>query len=453
MDCNKIWNDLQDAIKNAVSSEVSYNVHIKPAKAIAFDNSVFTISVPSSINRNMIEFRFKNKIEGIIEAFTGQKVTLKILLESEVSKPKEKESKYSELLPDMDDEFENFPLNGKFTFENFVVGSSNNVAASIAIAACEKPGLLHPPLFIYGKSGLGKTHLMSAIGNRIKDNYPDYNIIYTPVEAFTNNFINSIRNTKLDALNTSMEKFRNKYRSADVLLVDDVQFLQNKEAVQEEFFHTINSLQSRNKMIVFTCDTIPAELVKLDERLLTRFQQALNMDVSVPDFETRIAILQKKSEINEYNISNEVIEYIATRIKSNIRELEGALTKIVSIAELTHKEITIELAKYAIDSILPKDGVVKITPDKIIDKVTVFYNITREEILSKNKVRNIVLPRQVAMYLCSKLTDMNMSTIGRVFKKDRTTVISNSEKIKEQIEINKELNEDIEFIIKDLQNN
>lgn len=452
MDCNKIWMDLQESIKDAVGAEVSYSVHIKPAKSISFENSIFTIAVPTSINRNMIEFRFKNKIEGIIEAYTGQKVTLKIILENEINQVNNEYQENITPIENKDTNNKELLINEKFTFENFVIGSSNEYAAAAAISASENPGIIYNPLFIYGNSGLGKTHLMCAIGNKIKREHPDYKVIYIPAENFTNDFIDCIKNNKLNNSSNSMEEFRKKYRTADVLLVDDVQFLQNKEGFQEEFFHTFNSLQSRNKQIVLTSDKKPSDLKLLDERLQSRFMQGLNIDVTIPNYETRIAILRKKSEINKYNISDEILEYIAKRIKSNVRELEGALLKVVSIAQLTHKDIDIELTKYAIESILPKDGIVKITPDKIMDKVTVFYNVTKDEILGQSRIRPILLPRQVAMYLCSKLTDMNPGMIGRAFgNKDRTSVIHNVQKIEMELKTNQEMKNDIEYIIKDLQ--
>ena len=373
MDCNKIWSDVQELIKKAVEAEVSYVVHIKPAKAVSFENSVFTVAVPSSINKNMIEFRFKNKIESILETYTGQKVTLQIILDDETDE-------FLKSIKQTDDTIsmsathqrtDNSTLNEKYTFETFVIGSSNEYAASAAISTSENPGRIYNPLFLYGNSGLGKTHLMCAIGNKIKKEHPDYKVVYIPTENFTNEFVECIKNYK-------MAEFRKKYRNADVLMVDDVQFLQNREGFQEEFFHTFNDLHSLNKQIVLTSDRKPSELVTLEERLRTRFSQGLQIDITVPNYETRLAILKKKSELNNYNISSDILEYIADRIKSNVRELEGALLKVVSIAQLSHKEIDIELTKYAIESILPKDGIVKITPDKIMDKVSTFYNVTKE---------------------------------------------------------------------------
>lgn len=450
MDCVKIWAELQDIIKNAIDHEVSYSIHIKRANAVACDGSTFIISVPTSINKNIIEFKFKDIIENVLEAHIGQKLTLKIILESDRAeyiteseavseKPELKSTVPVQITPQ-----NHSGLNEKYTFENFVIGSSNQYAATAAISTSENPGHIFNPLFIYGNSGLGKTHLMCAIGNRIKDEHPEMNIIYVPTENFTNEFVECIKTNKMD-------EFRKKYRKADVLLVDDVQFLINREGFQEEFFHTFNDLYALNKQIVLTSDKKPKELVNIEERLITRFSQGLTFDIAVPDYDTRMAILRKKAEGNHNIISDDVLQYIAERIQSNVRELEGALLKVISIAELTHKKIDITLTKYAIEALLPTDGIVKITPDKIMDKVSTFYNVTKEELLGKNRAKPLVVPRQIAMYLCSRLTDMNAGMIGKTFGKDRTTVIHNVQKIAEDIKKDDKMNVDVNYIIRDLQ--
>ena len=440
MDCNKIWEQIQDAIKGSMLNEISYNVHVRPAVAVAFNDSVFTIAVPTTINRNMIEYRFKNKIESILEAHLGQRITLKIILEDEKDSYINNDGKNIN-----EPQYESTGLNEKYTFENFVIGSSNEYAASAAISTSENPGKIYNPLFLYGNSGLGKTHLMCAIGNKIKKDHPEYKIVYVTTETFTNDFVDCIRNNNMD-------QFRKKYRTADVLLVDDVQFLINREGTQEEFFHTFNDLYTINKQIVLTSDKKPSDLVTLEERLRTRFAQGLQIDITVPNYETRLAILRKKAEENNYNIDDEILAYIANRIKSNVRELEGALLKLISLAQLKQKTIDMELTTYAIESILPKDGIVKITPDKIMDKVCTLYNVTKEELIGTSRVKNLVVPRQIAMYLCYKLTDMNYSMIGRTFDgKDRTTVLHNVQKIESLIETDEELKTNIGYIIKDLQ--
>lgn len=441
MDCKKIWEDIQESIKNSIESEVSYSVHLRQSQAISLDNSIFTIAVPTSISRNMIKFRFNNIIESILEAHTGQKLTLNIILDSETE---EFINKKDETI-NKPEESREISINEKYTFENFVIGSSNEYAASAAISTSENPGRIYNPLFLYGNSGLGKTHLMCAIGNKIKKEYPDKKVIYVPTETFTNEFVDCIKNYKMDY-------FRNKYRKVDVLLVDDVQFLMNREGFQEEFFHTFNDLYSMNKQIVLTSDKRPSELTMLEERLRTRFGQGLTIDIAVPNYETRLAILRKKTEINKLNIRDDILEYIADRVKSNVRELEGALLKLVSISQLTHKEIDISLTKYAIESILPQDGIVKITPDKIMEKVSTFYNVTKEELIGKSRVKTLVVPRQVAMYLCSKLTDMNSGMIGKTFgNKDRTTVLHSVQKIENDLQNDETMKTNIDYIIKDLQ--
>ena len=434
MDINEIWDKALEYVKGTVNSMVGYKVHIKTATPVSFTNSLFTISVPISINKNMIEFRYKNYIESALEKVTGTKCTLKVVVEGE---------------EDIDEQesrpFTSDTVNPKYTFENFVIGSSNEYAAATAISTAEKPGYIYNPLFLYGNSGLGKTHLMQAIGNRIKKTHPELKIIYVSSEQFTNEFIDALKDKKTT-------EFKRKYRGIDVLLIDDVQFLERTESIQEEFFHTFNDLYSMNKQIVLTSDRKPGELVILEERLRTRFSQGLIIDITVPNYETRVAILKKKAEVHNIEISEDVLAYLANRIKSNIRELEGALLKIISISEISHRSIDIELAEYVLKSILPEDGIVKITPDKIMEKVSVFYNITKDDLTGKIKTKNVALPRQIAMYLCQKLTDMNYGMIGKAIgNKDRTTVMHNVKKIESDILTNESLKSDINYIIKDLE--
>lgn len=440
MDFNKIWADIQDAIIGSMVNEVSYKIHIKPAVPVQFNDSVFTISVSNQINKTMIDFRFKNIIEGILEAYTGQKITLNTILEAD----KDEFLKKSLIDEKQPIRPSSVGLNEKHTFENFVIGSSNQLAAAAAISASENPGRIYNPLFIYGNSGLGKTHLMCAMGNKMIKENPSLKVLYVTTETFTNEFVDCIKNHR-------MEVFRNKYRTVDVLLVDDVQFLINRDGTQEEFFHTFNDLYSLNKQIVLTSDKKPGDLITLEERLRTRFTQGLQIDISVPDYETRLAILRKKAEENSFDIDDDILEYIADIIHSNVRELEGALMRLISMAQLEHKELTLENTKSTIDSILPTDGVVKITPDKIMDKVCIIYNVTKDELIGKSRVRQLVVPRQVAMYLCSKLTNMNSSMIGNTFGgKDRTSVIHNVQKIETLLETDEELKRNIDYIIKDL---
>lgn len=436
-DIIKIWDEVFDIVKNNSSSAVGLNVHMKDAVPVSIDNTTFTISVPMSINRNMIRFRYKKHIESAIEQVTAQKLSLNIIIKGENNNNTQENN-----IQPVDKANR---INPQYTFENFVVGSSNEYATAAAISTTEKPGYIYNPLFLYGNSGLGKTHLMYAIGNRIHENNPSANIIYVTSEFFTNEFITAVREAK-------GEEFRKKYRSADVFLVDDVQFLENKEATQEEFFHTFNDLYSMNKQIVLTSDRKPGDLITLEERLRTRFSQGLIIDITIPNYETRVAILQKKAALHNKNIDVEVLGYVAEKIKSNIRELEGILLKMISIAEISHKPIDKSLVDYVLKSFLPKDGIVKITPDKIMDRVSVFYSITKEDLTGKVRTSNVAVPRQVAMYLCHKLTDMNFTMIGKSFgNKDRTTVMHNVKKIECDLNTNDTLKSDINYIIKDLQ--
>ena len=432
MDITQIWEQVLEQVRNTInpSAIVGYNVHIKSSVPVSCENSVFTISVPISINKNMIKFRYKDYIETALENITGIKYSLNVLVDGESDEEK---------LPVSD------TVNPKYTFENFVIGSSNEYAAATAISTAEKPGYIYNPLFLYGNSGLGKTHLMQAIGNRIIQTHPKLKVIYVSSEHFTNEFIDALKDRKTT-------EFKRKYRTVDVLLIDDVQFLENKEGIQEEFFHTFNDLYSMNKQIVLTSDRRPSELLTLEERLRTRFSQGLTIDITVPNYETRVAILKKKAEVHNIKIDEDVLSFIANRIKSNIRELEGALLKIISISEISHRKIDVELTEYVLKSILPEDGIVKITPDKIMEKVSLFYNITKDDLTGKIKTKNVALPRQIAMYLCNKLTDMNFGMIGKAIgNKDRTTVMHNVKKIETEINMNEALKSDINYIIKDLE--
>lgn len=436
MDTKDIWDKALVYIKAAVDSSVAYRVYIQQIKPVSCTDSAFVVSVALALSKNMINMRYRGFIESALEQVTGTKYTLKIILDSEVEDflaPNEDST-----LPTTD------TLNPKYTFDSFVVGESNRYAAAFARTAAEKPGIAHNPFFLYGNSGLGKTHLMHAIGNEIKRLHPDYKIIYVTSEQFMNEFVDSI------VSKTPME-FKRKYRGVDVLLIDDVQFLENKEGLQEEVFHTFNDLYGRNKQIVLTSDRMPNELVKLEERLRTRFGQGLTFDISIPNFETRVAILKKKAGEHNVQFPDTVLHFIADRIKTNIRELEGALNKVISVAEISQDSINLDLARDVIDSLVPNGGIVKITPNKIIDRVAVYYNIPPEEITGVKREKKFIVPRQVAMYLCNTLANMNFSMIGDAFAKDRTSAMHNVKKIEERRNNDETLDKAISYITKDIQ--
>jgi len=437
-----IWQEVYNILKASSSNAVGFNIHIKGAVPISMNENTFTISVPMEINKNMITFRYKESIESAIEQVTGSKLSLSIILDSDISYEEPPENAI--IIPN-DEDNPSYTVNSKYTFENFVVGASNEYAYSMALDATRNPEFPNP-LFLYGNSGLGKTHLMHAIGNRILDFNPLAKVMYVTSEDFTNEFISSIREKKLD-------HFKKKYRELDALLVDDIQFIETKDATQEEFFHTFNALNNANKLIVLTSDRKPSEILTLSTRLRTRFDGGLSIDIQIPNYETRVAILQKKAAEHRVDISDEVLGYIADKIKSSIRELEGILIKMISIGQISQKPYDKNLADYVIKSFLPNDGIVKITSEKIIDKVCTFYNVSRSELLGQTRLKNIALPRQIGMYLCAKLTSMNFVAIGKDFgNKDRTTVMHNVNKIEKEIKLDARLDAEIKQIISDLQN-
>ena len=442
MQLKEIWENSLEIISRNINSQVSYSIYIKDAVPLELRENILTVSVPMNINKNMIECRYKSMIETAVSSVTGRNIILNVIVQTE---------------PEIETEEEEFVvntsrknlynINEKYTFANFVIGASNEFASAAAIRAAENPGRVYNSLFIYGNSGLGKTHLMHAIGNEIAINFPDYKIVYVTSEKFTNDFINSVREK-------DMQSFRQLYRKADVLLIDDIQFFAKKEQTQEEFFHTFNELYNLNKQIVIASDRKPKDLITLEERLKTRFEQGLVIDISVPSYETRVAILQNKAMLKGVTIDEAIISYIADNIQTNIRELEGALLKIISSSQIRNIDITMELAQNELKSFLEDDARRKFSSSKIIDKVCSYYSISKQDIIGKSKVKNIALARQVGMYLCKNMTKMNYGEIARDFgNRDRTTALHNVEKIRVEIKTNQLLKEEVEYIMKDIQEN
>ena len=445
MDIKQIWNASISYIQNDINSVVGYNTYIKDIVPISFEGEDFAVAVSTSICKTMIELRYTDVIEKSISKIVARPVKLTIILKDQFIEPK-KESIQTEKNFESEKKKVSTNLNPNYTFDSFVVGPSNEYATAIAMSTAKYPGQeKNNPLFLYGNSGLGKTHLMQAIGNEILKNSPDMKVVYVTSERFTNEMIDSLHVK-------DMGSFRQLYRNVDVLLIDDIQFIENKQGIQEEFFHTFNDLYLNNKQIVLTSDRKPKDLVTIEERLKTRFEWGLNIDITSPDYETRVAILKKKAETQNTYVSDEVLSYIAERIDSNVRELEGALLQIISYAGIKHVPVTIETAEVAIRSIIPDDGIIKITPQKIIDSVSSDYNISSEEIIGKSKQKNIALPRQIAMYLCKTLTNMNFVMIAKALgNKDRTTIMYGVDKIMEPIKTDSILKADIEAITKDIQ--
>lgn len=338
-------------------------------------------------------------------------------------------------------------LNNKYKFDTFVVGSNNKFAHSAALAVAESPGEAYNPLYLYGGAGLGKTHLMHSIGHFVLEQNQNKKVLYVTSEQFTNEVIESIRGGNAAA----MTKLRDKYRTVDVLLIDDVQFIIGKESTQEEFFHTFNVLHSAGKQIIISSDKPPKEMETLEERFRSRFEWGLIADIQPPDYETRMAILRKNAEMYDKEIDDEIIQYIATNIKSNIRELEGALNKVMASARLNKQELNLALAEDALKDVIYPEQARKISPLLIINVVAEHFNISKEDITSKKRNSEYVLPRQIIMYLCRHLTETSLQMIASLLgKKDHTTVIHGVEKIEDKIKTDEDLANKIETIKKKL---
>ena len=329
-----------------------------------------------------------------------------------------------------------------YTFDTFVVGPTNKMAHAVSVAVAESPGISYNPLFLYGGAGLGKTHLMHSIAHHIAENRKDLKVLYVTSETFTNELIESLNKNK-------NKEFRDKYRNIDVLLIDDIQFLIGKESTQEEFFHTFNELYDAHKQIVISSDKHPREITTLEERLRSRFEWGITADIQPPDYETKMAILKKRAELENLDVSEEVMQYVASNINSNIRELEGALTKVCAFGKLENKPVTLELAEHALKDTIENQR--EITPNLIMEIVSEHYNITVNDIISKKKNKEIAHPRQICMYLCRRYTDVSLQNIGRIMgNRDHTTIMHGADKINTLMEQDEGLKASMNIIIKKL---
>ena len=420
-----IWENALTIIKGELT-EVSFNTWIKSIVPLKIEEDYFYLCVPNDFTKGILSSRYKDLIINALKLITSKRYNVEFIVSTEEVIDLEKSSsnnissKSNNIV--VSDEMSAM-LNPKYTFKSFVIGNSNRFAHAASLAVAEAPAKAYNPLFIYGGVGLGKTHLMHAIGHYILDNNPNSKVVYVSSEKFTNELINSIKDDR-------NVEFRNKYRNIDVLLIDDVQFIAGKERTQEEFFHTFNDLHESNKQIILSSDRPPKEIPTLEDRLRSRFEWGLIADIQAPDFETRMAILKKKADVENLSIPNEVLVYIATKIKSNIRELEGALIRIVAFSSLTNKEISVDLASEALKDIISNKHSKQVTIESIQDIVSSYFNLRVEDFKSARRTRNVAFPRQIAMYLCRKLTDTSLPKIGEEFGgRDHTTVIHAYEKI------------------------
>lgn len=436
----QLWNNVLAKVEQKISKP-SFETWLKSTKLLSHKGTNVTIAAPNSFARDWLENHYVHLITGILTELTGEDLLIKFVVQKdqgaddfELPAPKiqAKAADHHDISPGM--------LNPKYTFDTFVIGSGNRFAHAASLAVAEAPAKAYNPFFIYGGVGLGKTHLMHAIGHYVLEHNPNAKVVYLSSEKFTNEFINSIRDNK--AID-----FRNKYRNVDVLLIDDIQFLAGKESTQEEFFHTFNTLHEESKQIVISSDRPPKEIPTLEDRLRSRFEWGLITDIAPPDLETRIAILRKKAKADELEIPNEVMLYIANQIDSNIRELEGALIRVVAYSSLVNEEVTPELAAAALKDIMPNTKPRMISILDIQNAVGEHYNIRLEDFSAKKRTKSIAFPRQVAMYLSRELTDFSLPKIGEEFGgRDHTTVIHAHEKIASMVKNDQILQQDIKQI-------
>ncbi|QKS69595.1 chromosomal replication initiator protein DnaA [Paenalkalicoccus suaedae] len=442
---NDLWEQALLKIEEKVSKP-SYDTWFKFTKADSIDQSSNTITViaPNEFARDWLENRYFNIITDTLQELTGAELEAKFIL------PRDENEEELDILEKMKqnpppevDTYEEAPkhmLNPKYKFDTFVIGSGNRFAHAASLAVAEAPAKAYNPLFIYGGVGLGKTHLMHAIGHYVIDHNPNAKVVYLSSEKFTNEFINSIRDNKA-------VHFRNKYRNVDVLLIDDIQFLAGKEQTQEEFFHTFNSLHEERKQIVISSDRPPKEIPTLEDRLRSRFEWGLITDITPPDLETRIAILRKKAKAENLDIPNEVMLYIANQIDTNIRELEGALIRVVAYSSLINQDMNADLAAVALKDIIPNSKPKEITIPDIQSAVCASFGIKMEELKAKKRTKTVAYPRQIAMYLSREMTDHSLPKIGAQFGgRDHTTVIHAHEKISRLMATDQELQQQVKEI-------
>lgn len=434
----EIWVATLERIEEKISKP-SFDTWLKNTKAVAIENNTLIVSAPNEFARDWLENQYTKLISDILTEITGSEIIAKFIIPNTIA-PNDSSETSSKRKPTDHDESPKSMLNAKYTFDTFVIGAGNRFAHAASLAVAEAPAQAYNPLFIYGGVGLGKTHLMHAIGHYVQDHNPNAKVVYLSSEKFTNEFINAIMDNKT-------VNFRNKYRNVDVLLIDDIQFIAGKESTQEEFFHTFNALHDDNKQIIISSDRPPKEIPTLEDRLRSRFEWGLITDITPPDLETRIAILTKKAKAEGLDIPNEVMLYIANQIDTNIRELEGALIRIVAYSSLVNQDIDASLAADALKDIIPSNKPKVITIPNIQEVVGAKYNVRLEDFLAKKRTKSIAFPRQIAMYLSRELTDLSLPKIGEEFGgRDHTTVIHAHEKISRLVEKDTQLAKEIEEI-------
>jgi len=453
------WNEALKQLKDEnVLSEQEFSMWFNNMKYSSSTENSIILNVPSNFYKDQIKVRYCSILEKKLLELSGTKITLDFsIVKKSVENNAEKKSDeidniiaeeekievnneiYNEIKEEV---FQHPQLKKEYTFDNYVIGDNNSLPTNAGKAIVNNPGKEYNPCLIYGGVGLGKTHLMQAIGNGINEKHPNMKIVYIPAETFINEFINSISTS-------TQSKFKNKYRKVDVLLIDDIHDLQNKQSTQEELFHTFNALYDSNKQLVFTCDRPPSELQKFSDRLKSRFERGLNVDLLPPDFETRVAILRKKMSEKNIEIPDEVLKFMSKNITTNIRDLEAALTKLIAYGELVGKEITMDVAKTQLKHVFQKPLQLNITIDKVQKVVAEYFNITTIDLKSKKRTKVVTFPRQIAMYIIREITDFSTTEIGLEFGgRDHTTVMHACQKIEEMTTTNSTLEPTINNLIR-----
>ncbi|WP_281883263.1 chromosomal replication initiator protein DnaA [Paenibacillus sp. YYML68] len=447
---NEQWQQVLSILQKRVSKP-SYETWLISTRAVVFNDSTVVICAPNNFARDWLENRYTKHIKEAIFDYANKHLDVKFIIETD------EEAQADDTLaaampvpakgkPAPAEETFSHMMNSKYTFDTFVIGSGNRFAHAASLAVAEAPAKAYNPLFLYGGVGLGKTHLMHAIGHYVLDTNPQARVMYISSEKFTNEFINAIRDNR-------GESFRNKYRNIDVLLIDDIQFLAGKEQTQEEFFHTFNALHEERKQIIISSDRPPKEIPTLEERLRSRFEWGLITDIQPPDLETRIAILRKKARAENLDIPNEAMVYIANQIDTNIRELEGALIRVVAYSSLINKDISSHLAAEALKDIIPSSRPRVITIQDIQQKVGEFFGLKIEDFKARKRTKSVAYPRQIAMYLAREMTDFSLPKIGEAFGgRDHTTVIHAHEKISEALKTDQELYKITQNLIEKIKN-
>ena len=438
------WDEILNTVKEEHEiSEVSFNTWLKPLSVFAVENNKLYILVPDEqIGLSYITKKFLLPIRVSVAEITGTDYEIEFILPEQTKKIKPYKAKNIGMT---ESGGTGSALNPNYTFDTFVVGNNNKLAYAASLAVAESPGEVYNPLFLYGGVGLGKTHLMHSIAHFIQTNNPSMKVLYVSSEIFTNELIDSIRNGN----NSSMNKFRDKYRNIDVLLIDDIQFIIGKESSQLEFFNTFETLFQLNKQIVISSDKPPRDMPELDDRYRTRFSSGLLVDIQPPDYETSMAILNNFKEKESIQVDEEVLRFIATNIRSSVRELEGAFKKVQYFSTLSHQKITLELAENALKDMIKPDSAREITVEYIIDIVTDHFQLSSDAIVSKKRQKTIAYPRQICMYLCKELTDLSTTEIGeKIGGRDHSTVIHGCAKIEELINTDPTVKKMIDILIK-----